>query len=54
MAGHLVALPAFFMQPQPPSFAMLEVVSDLHGDDGADPGEAVDHGPDQRPVTKPD
>ncbi len=34
------------MQAEPPPFAVLEVVADFHGDRGADPGEAVDHGPD--------
>jgi len=42
MTGNLVALAAFFMLPQPPTFAVLEVVSALHGDRGADPGEAID------------
>jgi hypothetical protein len=27
MAGHLVAFAAFFMQSEPPAFAMLEVVA---------------------------
>src|SRR5439155_10022362 len=47
MAGPLVALATFFMQSEPPAFAMLEVVAHLHGDSGADPGKAVDHCPDE-------
>jgi hypothetical protein len=43
MARHLVALAAFFMQAEPPAFAMLEVVADLHYYRGTDPGEAIDH-----------
>jgi hypothetical protein len=31
---------------------MLEVIADLHRDRGAEPGEAVDHRPDQRRVMK--
>jgi hypothetical protein len=50
MAGHLVALAALFVQAEPPAFAMLKVVADLHRYRGADTGEAVDHGSDQRPI----
>ena len=52
--GHLVALAAFFMQSEPPTFPMLEVVTDLHGYRSADSGEAVHHSADQRAVTQPD
>jgi hypothetical protein len=34
MTGNLVALAAFFMQTQPPTFAVLEVAFGLHGDRG--------------------
>jgi hypothetical protein len=41
--GYLVALTAFFPAAGATrAFAMLDVVSDLHGDCGADSGEAVD------------
>jgi hypothetical protein len=40
MAGHLVALAAFLMQPKPPALAMLEVVADPHGYRRSDPREA--------------
>ncbi len=36
-----------FMQSEALAFAMLEVVANLHRYCGADPSEAVDHGPDQ-------
>ena len=52
MAGHLVTLATFFMQSQPPTLPVLEVVANLHGDRGADPSKAVNHGPDQRAVAK--
>ena len=53
MAGHFVALTAFFMQAKPPTLPMLKVISDFHGDRRTDPGEAVDHRPDQGPVAQP-
>jgi hypothetical protein len=52
MTGHFMALTAFFMQSQPPAFTMLKIVADLHADGGTDPGEAVDHCANQRPVTQ--
>jgi hypothetical protein len=30
MTGHVVALTAFFMPAEPPAFAMLEVIDNLH------------------------
>ena len=54
MAGHLVPLAAFLVQPKPRPLAMLEIVSDPHRHRRADPGEAVDHDPDQRPVAQSD
>ena len=53
MARHLVAFAAFFMQAEPPAFAMLELVSDLHCDRGADPSEAVNHDPNQCAIPQP-
>jgi hypothetical protein len=52
--GWYVALAAFFMQSQPPAFAMLEVIANLRGDGCADPSEAVDHRADERTVPQPD
>jgi hypothetical protein len=46
MAGHLVALTPFFMQSEPPAFAVVEVMANLHGNRGTDAGEAVGHGSD--------
>jgi hypothetical protein len=43
---------AFFMQSEPPAFAMLEVVADLHRNCGTEAREVVDHGPDQRSVAQ--
>jgi hypothetical protein len=31
MAGHLVPLAAFLVEPEPPTLAVLEIVSDAHG-----------------------
>jgi hypothetical protein len=39
MREHFVAITAFFMQAQPPAFAMLEVVANLHIDGCADSGD---------------
>ncbi len=36
-------LPPFFVQPQPPSFALLIIGLDIHADHGPDAREAVDH-----------
>ena len=53
MAGHLVALAALLVQldPEPP---VLHVdVLDLHTQGRPDPGEGVDHEPDQGAVPQP-
>src|ERR1700694_1269043 len=52
VARHLVTLTAFLMQPQPPTLAVLEVISDSHTHRRSDPREAVDHGSDQRPISQ--
>ena len=54
MRRHFVALAAFLVQPHPPALAAGVIVLDLHGDDGADAGEAVDHHADQRAVAQAD
>ena len=54
VGGHLVELAAFLVEANPPAFAVLVVVLDLHADDGADAGEAVDHDADERPVAEAD
>ena len=45
-----MALAAFLVQPQPEPLAVLEEVATVHRHRRADPREAVDHQPDQRPV----
>jgi hypothetical protein len=54
MGRHLVALAAFLIEPQPPALPVGEVVLDLHRDDRADAGKAVDHHADQRAVAQAD
>jgi hypothetical protein len=51
---HLMALAAFLMQAQPPALAARKVILDLHRDDGADAGEALDYNADQRLVPQAD
>ena len=53
VSGDLVELAALFVGAEPPELALLVVVLDVHGDDGADPGEGIDHGGQQRPVADP-
>ena len=52
VAGHFVALAAFFAQadPEPPALAVN--VLDLHAERGADAGETVDHQADQRAIAQ--
>src|SRR5260370_20398556 len=45
MPGHLVALTAFLMKPEPQALAMLEKISDPHRHRRTHPGETVDHDP---------
>ncbi len=45
MRGHLVALAAFFMQPEPPALAVLVVVLDSHMYGGAHAGTGEIHQP---------
>jgi hypothetical protein len=52
MDRHGMRFAAFFGQPQPPPFALLGVVLDVHADDGRDAGEAKDHDPDQRAIAQ--
>src|SRR6516164_1174197 len=47
---HLVALSAFLVQPHPPALIAWVIVIDLHGDDGANAREAVDHDANQRAI----
>ena len=51
---HLMALAAFFVQPDPPALALRVIVLDAHGDDGADAGEGEGHDADQRAVAQAD
>ena len=50
VGGHFVVFPAFFVQPERVAFALLDIVLDVHADDGADAGEAEEHDGDQCPV----
>jgi hypothetical protein len=43
VARHLVPFATFFVEPQPPAFAMLEVISDAHTHRRSDLREAIDH-----------
>ena len=52
MTGDGMLLAALLVQPQPAAAALQEVVPDPHAQDGADAGEGVDHGADQRPVAQ--
>lgn len=49
VTGDLVLLAAFFMEPDMAAPPLDEVVADLHPEDGANAGEAVDHQTDRRP-----
>ena len=54
MTGNIVLLAAFLMQAHPTAAALHEIVANLHLNDGADPGEAVDHDRDQSAVAQPE
>jgi hypothetical protein len=54
MRRHLVDLAAFFVEAQPPAFAVGEVIFDAHADRCADAGEAEGHQRDQRAVAQAD
>jgi hypothetical protein len=54
MAGHIVPLATFLMQSEPQPLTMLEIVSDPHRHRCSDPGETVNHDPDDCPVAQPD
>ena len=52
MAGHLVPLAAFLAQALPQPAILHKHVLGPHRQRRADPREAVDHQPDQRPVAQ--
>ena len=54
VAGELVDLAAFFVEPHPAAALLDVVVLDLHADDGADAGEGVAHERDERAVAEAD
>jgi hypothetical protein len=47
MTGNVVLLGAFFVHPDPTTAPLDKIVVDLHLNDGADPGEAEDHDPNE-------
>ena len=49
---HPVLLAAFLMEPQPGAFSLRIIILERHGDHGADAGEGIDHGGDDRPVAQ--
>ena len=52
MTGAGMLLAALPVQPDPAAATLQEVVSDPHSQNGADAGEAVDHGADERPIAQ--
>jgi hypothetical protein len=52
MAGNVVLLTAFLMQAHPTAAPLDKIVTNLHLNDGADPGEAEDHHRDQSAVAQ--
>jgi len=52
MAGHFVALAAFFVQAHPPAFAGGKVILNPHRDDSAYARETVGHYADERPIAQ--
>jgi hypothetical protein len=45
-------LAAFFMEAQPPAFALLVVILDIHADEGRHAREAVDHHAEQGAIAQ--
>jgi hypothetical protein len=54
VAGHVMQLAAFFMQPHPEAAVLHEDILHGHADDGPDAREAVEHEGDQRLVAEID
>ena len=52
MTGDYMLLAALLVQPDPAAAPLQEVVPDPHSQNGADAGEGVDHGADERPITQ--
>ena len=52
MTGDYMLFAALLVQPDPAAASLHEVVPDPHPQDGADAGEGVDHGADERPVAQ--
>jgi len=52
VTGDVVLLAAFFVQTHPPAAPLDKIVANLHLNDGADPGETVDHDADQGAVAQ--
>ena len=54
MTGDGMLLAALLVQPKPSAATLQEVVPDPHSQNGADAGEGVDHGADERPIAQAD
>jgi hypothetical protein len=52
ICGHVVALAALFVQPDPSAPPLDEVVLDFHGDRGADAGEGEHHEADESAIAQ--
>jgi hypothetical protein len=52
MARHRVALAALLAQPHPEPAGLRKDILDRHAERRADPGEGIDHEPDQRAITQ--
>jgi hypothetical protein len=52
VAGRLVDLAAFLVQPHPPPFALAEIILDLYRDGGAHAREGIGHQRDRRRIAR--
>ena len=54
MCRQIMAFTAFFVEPNPPAFALRAIVLDPHTDRGADPRKGKGHDADQRAIAQAD
>jgi hypothetical protein len=54
MTGNVALLTAFFVLTHPAAAPLNKIVANLHLNNGADPGEAVDHDPYERAIPQPE